>query len=119
MDSLAVIQLSAAPCGLSAGSVSDAVQAVRGHRYGVEADLAIGAFSRHTRLGEPGPGTGAEFPRHAGSFNVTWVKALKRIGNGTSLSAIATLPDSYAREATGAIPTEVGTLRPDDEVPWP
>ena len=85
-------------------------------------DRETGAFSRHARLSEHGPGTGAEFPRHAGFFIATWAEAFERTGDGVFLEAIETLLDFYARHAsaaTGAIPAEVGNPRSGDVMLWP
>ena len=85
-------------------------------------DQESGAFSRHAKLSEHGPGTGHEFPRHAGFFIDTWTEAYGRSGDSVFIHAITTLLDFYDRhasEVTGAIPAEVDNPRSNSVMLWP
>lgn len=86
------------------------------------ADHETGAFSRHAGLSEHNPGTGWEFPRHAGFYILAWSEAYYRTGDELFLQAISTLLDFYARHAspdTGAIPAEVDNPRSNSVLIWP
>ena len=85
-------------------------------------DQKTGAFSRHARLSRHGPGTGWDFPRHAGFYIDIWTEAYRRTHDETFLRAIQTLVDFYARHAskkTGAIPAEVDNPRSNNVMLWP
>ncbi len=81
-----------------------------------------GAFSRHATLSEHGPGTGWDFPRHAGFFIDTWSETYTRTGDPMYLDAIETMLDFYERNAsekTGAIPAEIDNPRSENLMLWP
>jgi len=81
-----------------------------------------GAFSRHAKLSEHGPGTGWDFPRHAGFFINTWTEAYGRTNDSVFLHAIETLLNFYNRHAskeTGAIPAEINNPRSNNLMLWP
>jgi hypothetical protein len=81
-----------------------------------------GAFSRHAKLSEHGPGTGWDFPRHSGFFINTWTEAYYRTGDSAFLHAIETMldfHDRHASEETGAIPAEVDNPRSNNRMLWP
>ena len=85
-------------------------------------DQESGAFSRHAKLSKHGPGTGHDFPRHAGFFIDTWTEAYSRTGDPTFVKAITTLLDFFDRhssEETGAIPAEVDHPRSNSVMLWP
>ena len=85
-------------------------------------DQETGAFSRHARLSEHGPGTGWDFPRHGGFFIYTWTKAYERTGDDMFINAIETLMNFYqsnASDVTGAIPAEVDNPRSNNLMLWP
>lgn len=85
-------------------------------------DQETGAFSRHAKLSDHGPGTGWDFPRHAGFFIDTWTETYARTGDSMFLHAIETLLNFYdlhASEETGAIPAEINNPRSNNLMLWP
>lgn len=80
-------------------------------------DQATGNFNRHAKYAKHGPGTGHEFPRHAGFYIQTWAAAFAHTHDPVFLTAIETLARYFENRRTpdGGFPDT--TEKPRD-VPW-
>ncbi|GMU20665.1 MAG: hypothetical protein AMXMBFR13_07620 [Phycisphaerae bacterium] len=70
-------------------------------------DHKTGAFDRHADYDKHGPGTGRDYPRHAGFYIRTWAEAHAKTKDPVFLTAIDTVLSRFERKRdpkTGLIP---------------
>jgi hypothetical protein len=69
-------------------------------------DRKTGAFDRHASYRQHGPGTGRDYPRHAGFYIRTWGVAYRNTGDPVFLTAIDTMLTRFEkkRDARGFVP---------------